>query len=68
MTDYEKLLEYYDENCKKLKSIHKEINDVKYFGLCQSTETILWNLVHEIAMILEVDEDELGLSYWEDTK
>ena len=66
MTDYQKLLEYYDGNCKKLKSIHKEINNVKYFGLHQSTERILWNLIHEIAEILEADEDELGLSYWED--
>jgi plasmid rolling circle replication initiator protein Rep len=64
--NYDKLLEGYSQNCKKLNDIHKEINNVKYFGLCQSTERILWNLVYDIAEILEVDEDELGLDYWED--
>ena len=64
--NYEKLLEGYSENCTKLNKIQREINNVKYFGICQSSERILWNLVHEIAEILEVDENELGLKYWED--
>ena len=63
--NYEKLLEGYGKNCKKLNDIHKEINNVKYLGLHQSTERILWNLIHEISEILEIDEDELGLKYWE---
>lgn len=63
--NYDKLLIGYAENCTRLNKIHKEINNVKYFGLCQSTERILWNLVHEIAEILEVDEDELGNRYME---
>lgn len=63
--NYDKLLIGYGEKSKKLNDIHKEINNVKYFGLCQSTERILWNLIHEIAVILEVDEDELGVGYIE---
>lgn len=50
---------------KLFKDIYKEINNVKYFGICQSPERILWNLVHEIAEVLEIDEDELGKKHIE---
>lgn len=67
MLDKERYLELLENSlkCEKLNQIHKEINNVKYFGLCQSTERILWNLVYDIARILEVDEDELGKEFIE---
>jgi len=65
MINHDKLLVGYGEQSTKLNAIHKEINNVKYFGLCQSTERILFNLIHEIAVILEADEDELGEKYIE---
>ena len=64
--NYDKLLEGYAEKCKKLNGIRREINNVKYFGICQDPERILWNLVHDIAVILETEDEELGLAYWED--
>jgi len=62
---YDSLLTEYEKSTEKLTKIHKEINNVKYFGECQSTSRILWNLVYDIARILEVDEDELGKEFIE---
>lgn len=58
-------LEESEQNKNKLKTVEKEINNVKYFGLCQSTERILFNLVHDICVAMEIEEDGLGDKYIE---
>lgn len=62
-------IDYYEELKSKADKIEKAkviLNNVKYFGLCQSTERILFNLIHDLAHVFEIDENELGLEYIEE--
>lgn len=59
-------IDYYEELKAKADSVDavkRILNNTKYFGLCQSTERILFNLIHEISTVLAIDEETLGIEY-----
>lgn len=55
---YDELLEEYENKCRQLAEIKKEINHANYFGICKSPERLFYNLIADIAKILEIDEDD----------